>query len=124
MTDIDSLTDQITTTHDMDRDAAREAVTIYASQCGVTDLEQISDADAEAILGAVATSIEDVSARPLDAVADAADTLRRAEDAADHARAARDAALHAAQQAGVPMVHIADAAGISRGRLYAILDQA
>lgn len=102
--------------------AADEAVSIYLSQIGVDYYSDLSDDDVDTVVEAVAASLPEVSAGPLDRVADTASAHRSAEDAADITRADRDAAIRAAAAAGVPKTQIADAADISRQAIYDILE--
>lgn len=73
---------------------------------------------------AVAESLDDVSANPLDTVADAADALWRADESREMARADRDAAIRSAVAAGVPKRQVAITADLTRQSVYDILDRA
>lgn len=58
--------------------------------------------------------------KKLEAVQDAAAQLRRAEADYRAAKDARDRAVRAAVKAGVPGSHVANAAGLSQGRVSTI----
>jgi hypothetical protein len=104
---------------DITQSAAQEAAEIHLGQIEKEDNRSIDrDAigadDVEFVTGCVATTIEDVSARPLDLVSDAADRMAKAHHD-------RDAAIRDAAAAGVPKARIADAARLGRAQIYNII---
>jgi hypothetical protein len=112
---------ELAATHDLDEGAAREAVAVYADQLGA-DPGDLGVEDAAHIRRALEVHLAHDVGTPLDAVADATETKRAAdEDAADADRVWRDA-IRRALTAGQRVVDIAEAAGISRERVYQIRD--
>jgi hypothetical protein len=106
--------------HDLDPAAAAEAVTVYADQLGAG--ADLSDEDAESIdLSMQAHLAYDVG-EPLDDVASATEAKRVADSDADEADRQWRAAIRAALAHGQRVVDIADAASISRERVYQIRD--
>lgn len=106
---------------DIDYAAARDAVDVYAGQLDAPDGD-LSDENAEHIRQALAAELNVASHAPLDAVINATANKANAElDAEEADRAWRDA-IRAAVSAGERVVEIAEAAGISRDRVYQIRD--
>ena len=119
---LQDLTTTIADRFDLTPDAARDAAETYLAQIEKEngkdiDRDNIADDDAEFILGCVASSVGEVSATPIDRVADAASRI-------EDAHAARDAAVRAAATAGVPITQIAEAAGVTRPTIYSIINRA
>lgn len=116
------LTTDIADRFDMTPAAARDAAETYLAQIEKEDgkdidRDAISSDDVEFVIGCVAASVDDVSATPIDRVADAASRI-------EDAHAARDAAVRAAATAGVPITQIAEAAGVTRPTIYSIINRA
>lgn len=117
----EDLAYQIGDTMDIDYAAARDAVDVYAGQLDAPDGD-LSDENAEHIRQALAAELNVASHAPLDAVINATANKANAElDAEEADRAWRDA-IRAAVSAGERVVEIAEAAGISRDRVYQIRD--
>lgn len=97
--------------HDIDTAAAAEAVQVYAEQLGATG--DLTDADAQSIDLSLQAHLAYDTGAPLDRVMAA--TVARAEAEAEWL-----ASIRAAVAAGQRVVDIAEAAGISRERVYQI----
>lgn len=107
--------------HDIDTTAAAEAVQVYAEQLGAAPGD-LTDDDAERIgLALQAHLAHDVGA-PLDLVADATHTLAERRAEVEEVEMQWRAAIRAAVKAGQRVVDVAEAAGISRERVYQIRD--
>lgn len=119
--DMQYLATTITDRFDLTPDAARDAAETYLSQIekedgkGI-DRDDVSDDDAEFVIGCVASSVGEVSATPLDRVSAAADRM-------SEAHAERDAAIRAAADAGSPTTQIAEAADLTRQGVYNIINR-
>lgn len=115
------LAADIATSRDIDHAAAAEAVTVYAEQLGVAPGDLTTD-DAEHIRRAIDAHMAHDTSRPLDAVHDATEHLRGLRAAAEEAEGAWKAAIRTAVADGQRVVDVAEAAGISRERVYQIRD--
>jgi hypothetical protein len=121
MTSRRELAAELATTHDIDEAAAAEAVEVYAGQLGADDGD-LTDEDTDHIRRAVeAHAAHDVGA-PLDAVAAATEAKRLADETAADADREWRTTIRAALSDGQRAVDIAEAAGISRERVYQIRD--
>ncbi|MBF6584448.1 hypothetical protein IU414_06700 [Nocardia farcinica] len=124
MTQIADLARQITDRTDIDYDAALTLATTYAVQCGYTDLPEggqaphaeVSAEDAAFILEAAGVAAEIEPPTLLDEIADAAAAIKTAS-------ARRDEAIRKAITNGVAVSKIAEAAELSRERVYQIRDR-
>lgn len=112
---------------DLDIDAAESALRTYISQLETLegrdiDEDEIGEEDAEFLLGCVET-IRDTPATDarLDAVIDAVRDLDEHDQQREHYIQARDAAIRKAASEGAQRQRIADAAGMSRGRIQQII---
>lgn len=100
--------------HDLDETAAAEAVTVYAEQLGAAPGD-LSDEEAEHIDLALQAQLAHDTGAPLDRIMAA--TVARQE-----AEAEWRASIRAALSDGQRVVDIAEAAGISRERVYQLRD--
>jgi hypothetical protein len=116
----EALAAKMATKHDLDPAAAAEAVTIYAEQLGAPDGD-LSDDDAEHIDLALQAHLVHDTGGPLDDVYAATEAKRLADEAAADADREWRAAVRTAL-AGQRVVDVAEAAGISRERVYQIRD--
>lgn len=115
------LATRLAARHDIDQAAAAEAVEVYAEQLGAAPGD-LADTEAEAVdLALQAHLAHDVGA-PLDVVADATGELAALRQATEAAEEAWKASIRAAVADGQRVVDIAEAAGISRERVYQIRD--
>lgn len=115
------LAADIASARDIDRSAAAEAVEVYAEHLGVAPGD-LTDEDVEHIRRALDAHMAHDPGGPLDEVADATESKRRADEAAADADRAWRAAIRAALADGQRVVDIAETAGVSRERVYQIRD--
>lgn len=123
MTQIADLATRIAADTDIDRDAALTLATTYAVQCGYTDLPEggqapdaeVTDEDAEFILEAAGVAVDTAEPTILDQVEEAARTII-------DATTRRDELIRKAVAEGVSVTRIAEAASLSRERVYQIRD--
>jgi len=115
------LAQQIGDTMDIDYAAARDAVDVYAGQLDAPD-GHLSDENAEHIRQALAAEFSVASHAPLDAVIEATAAKDKANQDAEEADRVWREAIRAAVMAGERVVEIAEAARISRDRVYQIRD--
>lgn len=124
MTQIAALARRITDRTGVDYDAALTLATTYAVQCGYTDLPEggqapyaeVSAEDAELILEAAGVASEIEPPTLLDDLADAVAAIKTA-------TTRRDEAIRKAITNGVSVSKIAEAAELSRERVYQIRDR-
>lgn len=117
----EALAAELAAKHDLDPAAAAEAVAIYADQLGAPD-GNLSDADAEHIDLALQAHLVHDTGGPLDDVYAATEAKRLADEAAADADREWRAAIRAALTDGQRVVDVAEAARISRERVYQIRD--
>lgn len=108
-------------TMDIDYEAARQAIDVYAGQLDAPEGD-LSDENAEHIRLALAAELNVASHAPLDAVINATAAKANVELAGEEADRVWREAIRAAVAAGERVVEIAEAAGISRDRVYQIRD--
>ncbi|HET6914885.1 MAG TPA: hypothetical protein VFH56_02230 [Acidimicrobiales bacterium] len=117
----DALAAELAATHDLDETAAAESVALYAEQLDAPDGD-LTNTDADHIRRALQAALAHDTGAPVDAVYEATAELARLRN--DVALAEQDwrAAIRAALADGQRVVDIAEAAGISRERVYQIRD--
>jgi hypothetical protein len=93
-----------------------DAVVITSGRYYTTITDEAADTVREQLRG------EPADPDPLLTVAEATQDLRDAQAQVDEAEARRDAAVRAAIERGMRIVDIAEAAGLTRGRVYQIRD--
>lgn len=117
----DELATELAAAHDITGDAAAEAVTVYADQLGAAAGDLTAE-DADHIRRALEAHLVHDVGTPLDAVADTTRELQALRAATEDAEQAWRAAIRSALHAGQRVVDVAEAAGISRERVYQIRD--
>jgi len=117
----EALAADLAARHDLDETAAVEAVTIYAEQLGAPDGD-LTDTDAEHIDLALQAHLTHDTGRPLDVITEATEAKRSADETAADADRTWRAAIRNALADGQRVVDVAEAAGISRERVYQIRD--
>lgn len=108
--------------HDIDPTAAAEAVQVYAGQLGAAPGD-LTDADAARVDRALQAHLAHDTGAPLDLVTEATLDLAEARAVLEEAEMQWRAAIRAAVGGGQRVVDVADAAGISRERVYQIRDR-
>lgn len=123
MPTIADVADQIAEKFDVDRDAALTLATTYAAQLDYDAAEggqypnlEVSDEDAQVILESAAAAYADDAPAVLDDITAIAIQIPQLE-------ADRDSLIRRAIADGVRVQDIAEAAGLSRARVYQIRDR-
>lgn len=125
MTDLTSLATRIADRFDVDQAAAFDLAETYLEQVAdvddtTIDRDDIHPGDADFIISAIAESRHEVTAQPVDDLAEAVLAHDSAEQDLIHARSMRDQAIRAALAVGTPWSEVIAATGLSRGQIATI----